>query len=509
MAVTEAVESCSNTKKRKPYQRWTNEERFKIGKYAAENGPAAAARKFTNKKNPLNESSVRRFSMLYKDEIKQAAKEKRDANRELNVLPRGRPLLLGSLDQMVQRFLLATRSKGGLISSTVAIATAKALMARYPEYNLGHIDLDSSSWTKSLFKRMGFVKRMSTTGKVEIPEGAIREAELDYLHDIVSLAEKNDIPSCLIMNLDQTPLKYIPSARQTLAKQGAKSVSVAGSTDKRCITGTFIITLEGAFLPMQLIYGGKTKQSLPRFNFPDSFSLSANPKHFSNTVESIKVIEEVVIPYIEKQRQELENPNQAALLIMDVFRGQMTEEVTSLLHDNNVLLVRVPSNMTHLFQPLDLTVNGHCKAYMKSKFAEWYRKQMENALFQGKQVDEIDITFRLTTVKPLHAKWLMEFYNHITSEAGSKIIINGWKASGIYDAIKMGESALPSIDPFNDIAPLSDENISDVQVISPTVDLMEHFVNDHREDDDENSEFEDENEIEFGRNAFDIIIDDE
>ena len=46
----------------------------------------------------------------------------------------------------------------------------------------------------------------------------------------------------------------------------------------------------------------------------------------------------------------------------------MTEEVTSLLHDNNVLLVRVPSDMTHLFQPLDLTVNGHCKAYMKSKF---------------------------------------------------------------------------------------------------------------------------------------------
>ena len=238
---------------------------------------------------------------------------------------------------------------------------------------------------------------------------------------------------------------------------------------------------------------------MPRFNFPESFSLCANPKNFSNTAESIKVI--------EKQRQELEKPNQAALLIMDVFRGQMTEEVTSLLHDNNVLLVRVPSDMTHLFQPLDLTVNGHCKAYMKSKFAEWYRKQMENASFQGKKVEEIEISFRLTTIKLLHAKWLMEFYNHITSEAGSKIIINGWKASGIYDAIKMGESALPSIDPFSDIAPLADENISDVQVILPTLDLMENFVNEHHKD-YENSEWEDENEIDFERNAFDFIIDD-
>ena len=129
-------------------------------------------------------------------------------------------------------------------------------------------------------------------------------------------------------------------------------------------------------------------------------------------------------------------------------------------------------------------------------------------MFQGKKVEEIEISFRLTTIKPLHAKWLMELYNHITPEAGSKIIINGWKASRIYDAIKMGESALPSIDPFSDIAPLADENISDVQVILPTLDLMENFVNEHHED-DENSEWEDENEIDFERNAFDFIIDDE
>ena len=212
MVVAEAVASSSNTNKRKRYQRWTKEQRFKIGKYAAENGPAAAARKFTSEKKKLNESTVRRFCKLYKDVIKQAVKEKRDVKRELNVLPRGHPLLLGSLDQMVQRFLLATRSKGGLISSAIDIATAKALITRYPEYDLDHIDLDSSSWAKSLFKRMGFVKRMSTTGKVEIPEGAKRKAELTYLHDIVS-------PSCLVINLDQAPLKYIPSARQTLAKK--------------------------------------------------------------------------------------------------------------------------------------------------------------------------------------------------------------------------------------------------------------------------------------------------
>ena len=41
------------------------------------------------------------------------------------------------------------------------------------------------------------------------------------------------------MNLDQTPLKYIPAMNHTMAKQNSKSVSIAGSSDKQGITGTF------------------------------------------------------------------------------------------------------------------------------------------------------------------------------------------------------------------------------------------------------------------------------
>ena len=82
----------------------------------------------------------------------------------------------------------------------------------------------------------------------------------------------------------------------TMAKQNSKSISIAESSDKRSITGIFTITLNGYFLPMQLIYGGKIKQSLSRFKFPDGFSLSCNPKYFSNAMESIKLTNEIIIP---------------------------------------------------------------------------------------------------------------------------------------------------------------------------------------------------------------------
>ena len=150
-SVGEAVANLSGSKINF-YQKWTEKQRFQIGKYAAENGPAAVARKLTTKQNPLNESTVRRFCKM---ELEQASKEKRKIKSTLKCLPRGRPYLLGSLDEMIKRYLLAP---GGLVLSAIAIATAKALNVSYPEYNLGYIDIDSSSWAKSLFKRMGFAK---------------------------------------------------------------------------------------------------------------------------------------------------------------------------------------------------------------------------------------------------------------------------------------------------------------------------------------------------------------
>ena len=212
---------------------------------------------------------------------------------------------------------------------------------------------------------------MKTTGKVEIPEGAKQEAELLYLRNIVTLVEEHNIPHNLIFNLDQTPLKYIPVLHNTMAKKGVKSVAIAGSADKRSITGTFVITLNGDFLPLQLIHGGKTKQSLPQCKFPHSFSLSVNPNHFSNTEESIKIINEIVIPYVKTEREHLENGSLPALIVLDVFRGQMTSKVTKLLLKNNIFIVTLSNNMTHLFQLLDLTVNGHCIAFLKRKFAQF------------------------------------------------------------------------------------------------------------------------------------------
>ena len=66
-------------------------------------------------------------------------------------------------------------------------------------------------------------------------------------------------------------------------KSSTKQVYAKGSNDKHAITATFTVTLEGQFLGMQLIYDGKTNQSLPNLKFPKEVLLSVDPKHLSMT----------------------------------------------------------------------------------------------------------------------------------------------------------------------------------------------------------------------------------
>ena len=131
------------------------------------------------------------------------------------------------------------------------------------------------------------------------------------------------------------------------------------------------------------------------------------------------------------------------------------------------------------------------------------RATIRQAAFTRKE--NIEMKFHLTEIKPIHAKWITQFYDYMSTEDGSKVIINSWKKSGISDAFTNGSSSLPSLDPFQTIAPLPQLDGEPSETIYPS-NVSQDFVN-VREDDDD-SDWGD-NDVDFERNAFDFIIDDE
>ena len=149
----------------------------------------------------------------------------------------------------------------------------------------------------------------------------------------------------------------------TMAKRGEKSVPLKGLSDKQNITLTFAVTFTGDFLPMQIIYGSKTDRSQPR-------RLSSQKGSMSPKMKSIGPMKPKPSTLSNKSlilTSLINEKNWDCLLILtwDVFRGQTTDHVAQILDSLNIKVVKVPANMTHFFQPLDLTVNGSAKNFMR------------------------------------------------------------------------------------------------------------------------------------------------
>ena len=160
--------------------------------------------------------------------------------------------------------------------------------------------------------------------------------------------------------------------------------------------------------------------------------------------------EEIVLAYVNKGRLKVNRPNQVVLIIFDALRGQITDDVLKLFKQNHIDTVFVPANMNGILRPLDLTVIGFAK-FCEKKFNHQYMEQIMERLDDGKSIQEIDVKLQLTILKLLHAYRLIKLFNEITKSEGKEVIMSGFKAAGIIEAIEKGSTQLESLDPFSDL----------------------------------------------------------
>ena len=170
--------------------------------------------------------------------------------------------------------------------------------------------------------RLGFVKRRgSTAAKITVTN--FEELKDQYLLDVKAVVQIEEIPQELIINWDQTGIKYVPVDTWTMEKEGSKRVQVIGADDKRQITAVFAGTVAGEFLPPQLIYQGTTTRCLPSIKFPAGWHITFSANHWSNETTMVQYIKHILLPYIANKRCCLQlEPDYPALVIFDNFKAQ-------------------------------------------------------------------------------------------------------------------------------------------------------------------------------------------
>ena len=305
-------------------------------------------------------------------------------------------------------------------------------------------------------RRMGYVKRRATTqAKWQVTPDEFRRLQQSYLMQISSFVKVHNIPADLIINWDQTPINVTPTTNWTMAEEGSKRVKVAALNDKRQFTSTLAVTMSGEFLPPQIIYQGKTERCHPTYAFPKGFDIFHTANHWANGETMVRYITNILLPYVARVKEEKNLPaDQPALVIFDVFRGHRVEDVETVLEDNKLLSVLVPSNCTDLLQPLDLSTNKAMKDHLRANFQTCYAEQVTSQLQQGKKAEEVKVDMRLSILKEMQAKWIVSAFDYLRSHP--EIGINGFKAAGIVKAIEEPESLVLGNDREEDEDPFAD-----------------------------------------------------
>ena len=191
------------------------------------------------------------------------------------------------------------------------------------------------------------------------------------------------------------------------------------------------MSTDGDILPMQLIYAGKEDRCNPNgINFPEGFHITHTPNLWS--------FEKISNWGLSKKRKQLNMPNdETALLIFDV---------KDVILASNCVYVFVPINITNHFRPLDLNVNGPAKQFLKRKFESWYADQVTKEVEKGTDVYYVTTETKLSVIKPLHASWLISFYDQMQNN--HEMIIKAFQMVGI---TPIPETETPDEDPFKNI----------------------------------------------------------
>ena len=162
----------------------------------------------------------------------------------------------------------------------------------------------------------------------------------------------------------------------------------------------------------------------PKFKFPESFHITHSQNHCSNEDIVMQYLKRIIFLYIESERQALKLPENAkGLLIFDVFKEQATSAVNDWLKKNDIIAIYVTNNHTNLFQPLGISVNKSAKCFIADKYQDWYAEKCLQQLSRDVAAHVVKMGVKLSIMKPLQAKWIIEMYHHL--KRYKQIVISG------------------------------------------------------------------------------------
>ena len=456
-----AAKPAPKRNNKRAYIQWENSDFEEMTRYFDACGTIAGAKRKWNACHPLrmtSDSTVRRA----RDEVHEQRRKRNRSVGSANAPDApaakkyrgGRPATVTDTQKtQLLEDMYAIRREGGFVSPIVVRSNL-----RQKGIKVGY------EWSRQFLKGQKFTRKRVSSKSV-VTKAQVQEGRKRLLADLKAALETCNIDGmdgakrACIINMDQTMMPYAcqtdycwSNSDVEKSQRGDRGTAVAAKAMRQGVTMQVCINAEGAFLPSEVIYKGKTKRSRPlykdkyldKYTGGESWHLTQNQSRWATTETLKEYIKVVLVPYRTRTIARLSlDVNQRFVMVMDHFRGQDNTVVVNSFNDNHFECVFVPPGLTAFLQPLDIAVMQVIKRHVKELLCGWFnnrlvsltkkrdaaaKKLCEEELSEDEEDEAIatlGATIKLTPtkVRQQHLKWMMQAVKRIKPDT----VLDGWR----------------------------------------------------------------------------------
>ncbi|CAI7922473.1 unnamed protein product [Closterium sp. NIES-53] len=157
-------------------------------------------------------------------------------------------------------------------------------------------------------------------------------------------------------------------AATTVEETGVRSVPIrSAGYQKQRVTVMLACTADGRKLKPWVFFKRKT---LPKGDFPADVAVACHENGWMDSPVVVRWLEECVKPFLKPR---FGRHAKSSMLVLDSYRGHLTEEVKEKLREMNCVPAIIPSGCTAEVQPLDACINKSFKASVRQHRADFIR----------------------------------------------------------------------------------------------------------------------------------------
>jgi hypothetical protein len=192
----------------------------------------------------------------------------------------------------------------------------------------------------------------------------------DYMHLIRLLLIGPHCDLRFIINMDQTPVYFAMSVKQTLEVVGKKTIHVRTSlNDNKRATVAVTITADGMVLPLMVIFKGKPNGRIAKTEFatyPAPHCYHCQENAWMDKAVMLAWVDDILRPYVESAPDDI-----IPLLILNSYQCRMMGSVVQKIQELGVEVKHIPGGCTSLYQPVDIGFNKPFKDCLWKLWISW------------------------------------------------------------------------------------------------------------------------------------------